>query len=102
MRIEIDSAEQVGAVVRAARKAMRMRQDDTAGAIGVSENFLGKVERGGDTVQWGKLFLVLQELGLSLSITAPDPFQDDIRQILESDRAKRKTKPSDATRGKNP
>lgn len=89
MKIEINSHEQVGAIVRATRKAMQMRQDDTAGTIGVSENFLGKVERGGDTVQWGKLFLVLQELGLSLSIEVPDTFQDEINQALESDIKKR-------------
>jgi transcriptional regulator with XRE-family HTH domain len=33
-------------VVRASRKAQKIRQDDAAGSIGVSENFLGKVERG--------------------------------------------------------
>ncbi len=76
MKIEIHSAEQVGALIRASRKAMHIRQDDAAGLIGVSENFLGKVERGGQTVQWGKLFQVLQELGLNVSIEVPEPFAD--------------------------
>mgnify|MGYP003659421570 CR=1 FL=1 len=45
MKIDITSPEQVGALIRASRKAMHIRQDDAAGIIGVSENFLGKVER---------------------------------------------------------
>ncbi len=60
MKITIQSAEQLGPLVRAVRKAQGIRQDDAAGSIGVSENFLGKIERGGATVQWGKLFGVLR------------------------------------------
>ncbi len=82
MKIDITSAEQVGALIRASRKAMHIRQDDAAGIIGVSENFLGKVERGGETVQWGKLFQVLQELGLNVSIEVPEPFADAISKRL--------------------
>lgn len=82
MKIDIESPEQVGAVIRASRKAMQIRQDDAAGIIGVSENFLGKVERGGETVQWGKLFQVMQELGLTVTIEVPEPFADDIRKVL--------------------
>jgi transcriptional regulator with XRE-family HTH domain len=82
MKIDIKSAEQVGALIRASRKAMHIRQDDAAGIIGVSENFLGKVERGGETVQWSKLFQVLQELGLSVTIEVPDPFADAISKRL--------------------
>lgn len=82
MKIDIESPEQVGAVIRASRKAMQMRQDDAAGIIGVSENFLGKVERGGETVQWGKLFQVLQELGLTVTIEVPEPFADDTGKLL--------------------
>lgn len=82
MKINITSAEQVGALIRASRKAMQIRQDDAAGIIGVSENFLGKVERGGETVQWGKLFQVLQELGLNVSIEVPEPFADAISKRL--------------------
>lgn len=82
MKVDIKYPEQVGAVIRASRKAMQIRQDDAAGIIGVSENFLGKVERGGETVQWGKLFQVMQELGLSMTIEVPEPFADDTRKVL--------------------
>ncbi|WP_339511822.1 transcriptional regulator [Pseudomonas sp. RL_15y_Pfl2_60] len=82
MKIDIESAEQVGRLIRASRKAMQIRQDDAAGIIGVSENFLGKVERGGETVQWGKLFQVMQGLGLSITIEVPEQFADDIQKVL--------------------
>ena len=72
MNVPIDSPKVLGHLIRACRKAMDMRQDVAAGVIGVSENFLGKVERGGETVQWGLLFQVMQELGMKVSVEVPD------------------------------
>ena len=71
MKIPIDNAAAIGKVVRASRKAQKIRQDDAAGSIGVSENFLGKVERGSPTVQWGKLFQVLEGLGIRVAVDVP-------------------------------
>ncbi len=72
MKIPIDNAAAIGKVVRASRKAQKIRQDDAAGSIGVSENFLGKIERGSDSVQWGKLFQVLDGLGVRVMVDVPD------------------------------
>ncbi|KLJ00824.1 helix-turn-helix domain-containing protein [Luteimonas sp. FCS-9] len=72
MKITLQHADELGPLVRATRKHQGMRQDDTAEGIGVSENFLAKVERGGGTVQWEKLFQVLTELGLRVEIDIPD------------------------------
>ncbi len=72
MKVSINNAAAIGNVVRASRKAQKIRQDDAAGSIGVSENFLGKVERGGETVQWGKLFQVLDGLGIRVMVDVPD------------------------------
>jgi transcriptional regulator with XRE-family HTH domain len=72
MKIPIDNAAAIGKVVRASRKAQKIRQDDAAGSIGVSENFLGKIERGSDSVQWGKLFQVLEGLGVQVMVDVPD------------------------------
>lgn len=72
MRIPIDNAAAIGKVVRASRKAQKIRQDDAAGSIGVSENFLGKIERGSETVQWGKLFQVLEGLGIRIILDVPE------------------------------
>lgn len=72
MKIPIDNAAAIGKVVRASRKTQAIRQDDAAGSIGVSENFLGKIERGGDSVQWGKLFQVLEGLGIRVLVDVPE------------------------------
>ena len=72
MKIPIDNAVAIGKVVRASRKAQKIRQDDAAGSIGVSENFLGKIERGSESVQWGKLFQVLEGLGIRVMVDVPE------------------------------
>ncbi|WP_144637328.1 helix-turn-helix domain-containing protein [Bordetella genomosp. 13] len=72
MQIPIDDAAAVGRIVRASRKAQKIRQDDAAGSIGVSENFLGKIERGSESVQWGKLFQVLEGLGVRVVMDVPE------------------------------
>ena len=72
MKVPIDNAAAIGKVVRASRKAQKIRQDDAAGSIGVSENFLGKIERGSESVQWGKLFQVLEGLGIRVMVDVPE------------------------------
>jgi transcriptional regulator with XRE-family HTH domain len=76
MHFTIDQASDIGGVIRAARKAQQLRQDDAAGSIGVSESFLGKAEAGAESVQWGKLFLILEGLGVRLSVDIPDADED--------------------------
>jgi len=71
MKTSIESASSLGSVVRAVRKAQGIRQDDAAGSVGVSENFLAKVERGSESVQWGKLFQVLDGLGIRITLDLP-------------------------------
>ena len=84
MNIPITSASTIGKVVRASRKAQKIRQDDAAGSVGVSENFLGKVERGSESVQWGKLFQVLEGLGIRVMVDVPE----DVATHLEAVRSK--------------
>lgn len=72
MKIPISDAADIGKVVRASRKVQKIRQDDAAGSIGVSENFLGKIERGSESVQWGKLFQVLIGLGIRVTVDVPE------------------------------
>lgn len=72
MKVPIHHAAAIGKVVRASRKAQKIRQDDAAGSIGVSENFLGKIERGSESVQWGKLFQVLEGLGIRVMVDVPE------------------------------
>ena len=84
MNIPITSASTIGKVVRASRKAQKISQDDAAGSVGVSENFLGKVERGSESVQWGKLFQVLEGLGIRVMVDVPE----DVAAHLEAVRSK--------------
>jgi transcriptional regulator with XRE-family HTH domain len=80
MKVTLNQASDIGPLIRAARKAQNTRQDDAAGAIGVSENFLGKVEHGAETAQWGKLFQVLQGLGIRVTLDLPE----EARPLLPS------------------
>ena len=84
MNIPITSASAIGKVVRASRKAQKIRQDDAAGSIGVSENFLGKVECSSESVQWGKLFQVLEGLGIRVMVDVPE----DVAAHLDAVRSK--------------
>ncbi len=84
MKISLKDAESLGQIVRAVRKAQGMRQDDTAGSLGVSENFLGKIERGGETVQWGKLFQVLDGLGVKVELDLPDELAPQVSSQLKA------------------
>ena len=80
MKIPIDNAAALGKVVRASRKAQKIRQDDAAGSIGVSENFLGKIERGSESVQWGKLFQVLEGLGIRVMVDVPESVANHLNE----------------------
>jgi hypothetical protein len=53
-----------------------------AGAIGVSENFLGKVEHGGGNAQWTKVFQVLEGLGIELVCDIPDEAHDHLPENM--------------------
>lgn len=92
MRIEIDSADAIGPVVRASRKAQSIRQDDAAGSIGVSESFMGKVESGGESVQWGKLFQVLEGLGVRVILDVPDEAADQLAAAQQMHARRQRTR----------
>lgn len=62
------TSEQLGAAIRAARKAQGLRQDELAGAAGVGLRFVVELERGKPRVQLDKVLAVLAALGLRLRI----------------------------------
>ena len=72
MKHPILSTEDLGLAIRAVRKSSQVRQDDLAGAVGVSRRFTAEVERGKSTVQFGRVLRLLEELGIYLSIDIPD------------------------------
>ena len=65
------TVEEIGAVVRQARLAQGLRQDQLAAAAGVGLRFLVELERGKPTVRLGKVLAVLDALGCRLQVTSP-------------------------------
>lgn len=59
---------ELGAAVRAARKAQGLRQEELAGVAGVGTRFVIELEAGKPTIQLGKAMAVLAALGLMLSL----------------------------------
>lgn len=72
MAITLATPTDVGHLVRAARKAQKLRQDDAAGAMGVSDMFLSGLENGARGVRLDKLLQVLHGLGLVLQVDVSD------------------------------
>lgn len=83
MEHRIERASDIGGVIRAARKAQDLRQDDAAGSVGVSESFMVKAERGADTLQWGKLFQILEGLGVRVIVDIPDANPELLSEQLD-------------------
>lgn len=69
----LSSPEELGALVRACRKAQGLTQAELAGASGVGLRFVGEVEKGKPTCEVGKVLLLLQMLGVRLHATPPGP-----------------------------
>ncbi|MES3000686.1 MAG: helix-turn-helix domain-containing protein [Pseudomonadota bacterium] len=67
MQININSPRELGLLIRATRKAQKLRLDDVAGSAGVGHVFVRDVERGKETVQLGRVMKLLAELGITLS-----------------------------------
>ncbi len=65
------TANNIGAIVREARIAQGLRQDQLAAAAGVGIRFLVELEGGKPTVRLAKVLAVLDALGLRLQVTSP-------------------------------
>jgi len=69
----LSSIKDLGTAVRLARKAVHLRQAETALLCGVGIRFLSDLENGKDTVRMGTALKVLSGLGLTLSLGAKQP-----------------------------
>ena len=67
METKIKNAEDLGRVVREARKAQKLSQDDLAGMSGTGRRFIVDLEKGKETIQFGKVLRVLATLGVSVA-----------------------------------
>ena len=72
MKIPLNTPQEVGRLVRAVRKTEHLRQDDAAGAMGVSDVFLWKLEKGSPGVRLDKLLQVFRALGIKLYAEVSD------------------------------
>ena len=77
----INTAADLGQVIRAVRKSTRVRQDDLASAVGVSKQFVVDVEKGKPTVQFDRVMLLLRELGISLSVDIPHEASIELQEL---------------------
>lgn len=64
----VHSAEDLGRLIRARRKALRVDQAELAGFAGSGVRFLSELERGKATARIGKILAVLDALGLEIAI----------------------------------
>jgi len=92
MNIPIVSPQNAGRLVRAVRKTEQLRQDDASGAMGVSDVFLWKLERGSPGVRLDKLLQVFHALGIKLSAEVSDDAADLYHALMAASatRAKRR------------
>jgi len=82
MRIRIASPEEVGRLIRAARKTAGIRQDDTAGAVGVSDVSLGHLEKGAPGARLDNVLRILRELGIDLYADVTDGVAAKYHELL--------------------
>lgn len=62
----IDTPVELGALLRARRKAQRLTLEDLSGLSGLGIRFLSELERGKPTAELGKAMHALSVLGLEL------------------------------------
>ena len=63
---QITDSQALGKIVREARKAQNLSQDDLAGMTGTGRRFISDLEKGKETAQIGKILRVLGTLGVGL------------------------------------
>ena len=79
MRMWVRSVESVGVAIRAMRKASGLRQDDISG---VSHVFLRDLEKGKETVQFGLVLKVLDELGIHMLLEVPESQEQAVAMAM--------------------
>jgi len=88
MKIPLPTPAALGRLVRAARKAERVRQDDFAGAAGVSDVFLGRLENGAPGARLDKVLQVLRELGIELQAEVSDEVAAKYRALEQRSKSR--------------
>jgi y4mF family transcriptional regulator len=66
---DVDGSVELGQLIRAERKRQKLTQEQLAALAGVGVRFVRELESGKDSCRIGLAFMVLQTLGLSVSVT---------------------------------
>jgi len=66
-----DSTE-LGLLIRQQRKTQQLTLVDAAGLCGVSVRFFSELENGRDSCSVGRIFIILQSLGMDLCVLSRD------------------------------
>jgi HTH-type transcriptional regulator/antitoxin HipB len=66
----ITTSSQVGAILSAQRRQLKLSQADVAGRIGLSQNRLSVLESNPDTLTTKQLLALLNVLGLEMTLAA--------------------------------
>lgn len=61
----------IGTLVRETRKALNLTQADLALTSGTGLRFISELENGKPSCQWGKVLIILQTLGIRMTLTPP-------------------------------
>lgn len=64
----LKSLSELGQIIASTRKEQGMTQEQLAAACGVGIRFIGELENGKEGCHAGKVFLVVQMLGLNLTV----------------------------------
>lgn len=86
MYIPVDSPEQLGRVIRAVRRAQRIRQDDLAPMVGASHVTLMHIEHGKEGVAIGRVMDVMRELGVRVHLDVPPGITRQVEQALQAEK----------------
>lgn len=63
---EIRHVQDVGHLIKQRRKMLGLSQKDLAGLVGIGNRFIVELERGKETIEFGKALLVLKMIGIKL------------------------------------
>ncbi|HIJ55143.1 MAG TPA: helix-turn-helix transcriptional regulator [Deltaproteobacteria bacterium] len=77
--ITIKNTEQLGSLIRAERKRLKVTQKDLAMAAGTGLRFIIELERGKETTRIGNIFKVLQALGIKVLVDSSGNHPDRTR-----------------------
>ena len=64
--------QQIGVLVKTARKRLDVTQRDLAMTSGTGLRFIIELEKGKPTCQLGKVLIVLHTLGIKIDLTLPE------------------------------